>query len=492
MAPRAVSRLSRSPAAHDLRWVLAEPGFRRLLATRLISQAGDGIYTAGFGTYVFFSATTYPNPAAAASAFAVLYLPYSLIGPFAGVFIDRWSRRQILLVSALVRAGLVAVTALLVAFGRLGVPLYVSALAALGVNRFFLASLSAALPHVVRDDKLVMANSLAPTVGGIVTSVAGIAAVGVRLLLGGGHGGAAVIVLVAGVCYLLAGLTAATMRRDLLGPVQEADHAPEPLSRALREVAGGLVAGVAYLTRRRGPAAAIGAIGGYRLLYGIAFLMSILLYRNYFYPAGNGNAALGHFTLVIIVSAVGYGLAAVISPPVTRRLAKEPWIALLLACSGVAAVLGVTFSQIPFLVMGFVLGLTGQGIAISATTIIQEQTGDAYRGRAFALYDMMFNGVFVVGAIAAAAVIPVDGKSYPLIVVLAVGYLLVAAIYALLSRGRARNVAVGPADPSPSGASPGSPSAASPGSPSPASPAAPPAAGDGTDSPSASAQRSNS
>ena len=141
MAPRAVSRLSRSSAAHDLRWVLAEPGFRRLFATRLISQAGDGIYTAGFGAYVFFSATTYPNPAAAASAFAVLYLPYSLIGPFAGVFIDRWSRRQILLVSALVRAGLVAVTALLVVSGRLGVPLYVSALAALGVNRFFLASL---------------------------------------------------------------------------------------------------------------------------------------------------------------------------------------------------------------------------------------------------------------------------------------------------------------------------------------------------------------
>ncbi len=428
-----------------------------------MSQAGDGVYTAGFGAYVFFSATTYPNPAAAASAFAVLYLPYSLIGPFAGVFIDRWSRRQILLVSALVRAGLVAVTALLVVSGRFGVPLYVSALAALGVNRFFLASLSAALPHVVRDDKLVMANSLAPTVGGIVTSVAGIAAVGVRLLLGGGHGGAAVIVLVAGVCYLLAGLMAATMRRDLLGPVQEADRAPEPLSRALREVVGGLVAGVAYLTRRRGPAAAIGAIGGYRLLYGIAFLMSILLYRNYFYPAGNGNAALGHFTLVIIVSAVGYGLAAVISPPVTKRLAKESWIALLLACSGVAAVLGATFSQIPFLVMGFVLGLTGQGIAISATTIIQEQTGDAYRGRAFALYDMMFNGVFVVGAIAAAAFIPVDGKSYPLIAVLAIGYLLVAAIYALLSRGRARNVAVGPEDPSPSGASPGSPSAASPG-----------------------------
>src|SRR6202142_1246601 len=195
----------------DLRSVLSERDFRRLFTTRLISQAGDGFYTAGFGAYVFFSATTYPNPGAAATAFAVLYLPYSLIGPFARVFIDRWSRRQILLVSALVRAALVVITALLVAAGSLGLPLYVSALAALGVNRFFLASLSAALPHVVRDDKLVMANSVAPTIGGIGTTVAGVAGIGIRLVLGGGHGSAAVIVLVAAGCYLLAGLAATAM-----------------------------------------------------------------------------------------------------------------------------------------------------------------------------------------------------------------------------------------------------------------------------------------
>ena len=243
MALHAVSRLSRSSLFTDLRSVLGERDFRRLFRTRLISQAGDGIYTAGFGAYVFFSATTYPNPAAAAEAFAVLYLPYSFIGPFAGVFIDRWSRRQILLVSALVRAALVSVTALLVASGELGVPLYISALAALGVNRFFLASLSAALPHVVRDDKLVMANSVAPTIGGIVTTIAGVAGVGLRLLLGGGHGSAAVIVIVAAGCYLLAGLSAAAMRRDLLGPAHDPGNA--------RAATGACLAGRRGRARRR-------------------------------------------------------------------------------------------------------------------------------------------------------------------------------------------------------------------------------------------------
>ena len=79
----------RSTFFGDLRVVLAERNFRRLFATRLVSQTGDGIITAGVGTYVFFNASTFPSPAAGAAAFAALYLPYSLIGPFAGVFIDR-------------------------------------------------------------------------------------------------------------------------------------------------------------------------------------------------------------------------------------------------------------------------------------------------------------------------------------------------------------------------------------------------------------------
>jgi len=202
----------------DLNTVLAERDFRRLFATRLISQAGDGMFTAGLGAYVFFNATTFPNPASAASSFAVLYLPYSLIGPFAGVFIDRWSRRQIMVWSALVRSAFVALTAFLVAAGSLGVPLYVGVLAVLGVNRFFLSSLSAAMPHVVAEDKLVMANSVAPTAGTIAGFIGGFIGLGVHLATGGGRGGSAVTVLAAGACYLVAGAVAATMHRNALGP----------------------------------------------------------------------------------------------------------------------------------------------------------------------------------------------------------------------------------------------------------------------------------
>ena len=418
----------------DLRSVLQERDFRRLFATRLISQTGDGVFTAGLGSYVFFNSTTFPNPASAAAAFAVLYLPYSLIGPFAGVFIDRWSRRQILVWSALLRTAFVVLTAALVVSGNLGAPLYASVLLVLGVNRFFLSSLSAALPHVVAEDKLVMANSVSPTAGGIMAAIGGIAGLGVHVATGGGQGGSAVTLLVAGGCYLLASVVARTMPRSLLGP----SHRERPPGRVLGEFAvvlAGLAAGARYVLRRRGPAAALGATGGNRFLYGILFLMSILLYRNYFYRSAGANAALSHYTVLVIASALGYACAALITPRLAKVLGKPAWITVLLAAGAVIiSPLGETFSQVAFLVIGFGLNLVGQGVAICATTVLQEEVDDDYRGRVFSFYDMMFNITFVAGAALSAAFMPVSGRSAAIIGLVAVGYAVTAAGYWLAAR----------------------------------------------------------
>ncbi len=426
----------RASFLRDLRLVWGEPGFRRLFSTRLISQTGDGLFTAGLGGYVFFNATNFPDPASGALAFAVLYLPYSLIGPFAGVFIDRWSRRQILVRSALIRSLFVAITAGLVASGKLGIPLYVGVLAVLGVNRFFLSALSAALPHVVPADKLVMANSVSPTAGGIAAAIGGIAGLGVHVALHGGRGEYAATLLVAGCCYIAAGLVSTTMARDALGP-QHPDGAPPP-GRILAELAvvlAGLAAGARYIAGRRRPAAALAATAANRLCYGILFLMSILLYRNYFYRAEGANKALGHYALLTALVAVGYGASAFLTPVAARRLGKPAWIALLLAVAAITtAVLGVPFNQVGFLVLGFFLGLAGQGIAICATTILQEDISDDYRGRAFSFYDMTFNVLFVAGAAISAAFMPMTGKSDALITAVAIGYALAAGGYWALSR----------------------------------------------------------
>jgi len=446
----------------DLRTVLAERNFRRLFATRLVSQTGDGIVTAGVGTYVFFNASTFPDPAAGAAAFAALYLPYSLIGPFAGVFIDRWSRRQILVWSALLRTTFVVLTAVLMAAGSRGAPLYIAVLLVLGVNRFFLSSLSAALPHVVAEDELVMANSVSPTVGGIMATIGGLAALGLNVATGNTERGAAITLLAGGGCYVAASVVAATMRRDLLGPTREPGQAPP--GRLLSELAlvvAGLVAGARYVLRRRGPATALGVTGGYSFLFGPLFLMVVLLFRDYFYRS-NVGAAEGHLGGVVIASGIGYACAALVTPPATRRLSKPAWITLLVAFSAVVTLtLGETFNEVAYWAVGFCLYLARQGVAICATTILQEEVDDAYRGRVFAFYDMMFNVTYVAGAGLSAAFMPADGHSPAIVAVVAAGYAVLAGGYWLAS-GR------------------GQPSPSSSGS------------GDGTGIPSSAAQRSSS
>jgi MFS-type transporter involved in bile tolerance (Atg22 family) len=221
-------------------------------------------------------------------------------------------------------------------------------------------------------------------------------------------------------------------------------------------VLAGLVAGARYVLRRRGPAAALGATGGNRFLYGILFLMSILLYRNYFYRAAGANAALSHYTVLVIASALGYACAALITPRLARVLGKPAWITVLLAAAAIiVGPLGETFSQVAFLIIGFTLNLAGQGVAICATTILQEEVDDHYRGRVFSFYDMTFNVTFVAGAGLSAVFMPVNGRSAVIIGVVAVGYAVTAAAYWVASRLPSSNEGQPPAggsggDPSPS------------------------------------------
>ena len=457
----------RSSFIGDLRTVLGSSGFRKLYATRLISQTGDGIFSAGLGAYVFFNSTSFPDPATAAASFAVLYLPYSLVGPFAGVFIDRWSRRQIMAWSAVLRAGFGALTAAFIAAGALGLPVWLAALVVLGVNRFFLSSLSAALPHVVRADELVMANSVGPTSGTVVAFIGGIIGLSVRLATGPGAFGSAMILIAAALCYLAAGLSATRIAHGSLGPDLPPGAALASVPTELGRVAAGLVSGLRHVWHRRKARAALAAIGAHRFVYGILLLMSILLYRNYFYPGSHSNEALRQFLPVVISSAIGYGAAAWLTPIVTRRMPYAAWITILLAAGGVITIaLGMTFSQAEFIAIGFALGLVAQGLAICVTTILQQEMADDYRGRVFSVYDMLFNVTFVLGAAVSAGFMPNTGRSITMLLVVGCGYFVAAGAYWLMS-GQSLPAVPGPGEPGP--AEPG-PAVPEPGEPGPGRP----------------------
>ncbi|MFD7694379.1 MFS transporter [Streptomyces sp. NPDC059805] len=414
----------------DLRVLWRFRDFRRLLAVRLFSQGADGVYQTALATYVVFSPEKQSSAGAIAAAMAVLLLPYSLVGPFSGVLLDRWRRRQVLLYGSVLRTVLASATAVLIVADVPDWLFYVSALCVTAVNRFVLSGLSAALPRVVDGERLVVANSLSPTAGTLAATMgAGLAFV-VRLAVWDSD---AAVVLFGAALYLCAGLASLRMAPQLLGPDPELVR--PRLAAALSGTARDLGAAVRHLTSppRREAAWALLAMTLMRFCYGALLVMLLMLCRYAFTSdTEDGLALLG---VALGLSGAGFFTAAVVTPAAAGRLGPGRWIAV---CAGVAAVLvpvlGLPFATVPMLVAAFVLGVTTQGAKISTDTVVQSSVDDGFRGRTFSVYDVLFNVAFVGAAAVAALILPPDGRSAPLIVTVAVIYTAVAVAMAQFER----------------------------------------------------------
>ena len=422
-------------AETTVRHLLRRGDFRQLLGTRLFAQFGDGVFQAALAGTVLFNPQRAADPVAVAAGFAILLLPYSLVGPFAGVWLDRWSRRQVLLWANVLRAGLVGVVAGLVFGGVQGTAFYAAGLAVFSVNRFVLAALSAGLPHTTDDASLVSANALSTTSGAVATVVGGGAAIGLLQITGSSDGGYAGLALTAAVPYLAAAAMAAGFGRDQLGP----DSVVRSAALSARAIGRGMVAGARHVLSLPPAAAALLAISLHRLGYGVLTLMTLLLYRNTFEPGvgvfPGGIVGLGE---VVAAGAVGTLLAAALTPGVVRRIGKPRWITLLLVGAGVTQVgLGLPFVAPTIVLASLVLGFVAQAVKICVDTTLQESVEDDYRGRVFSVYDTLFNVTFVVALLAGAFLLPDSGVSYPLLVAVGVGYLAAAVCYARVTRGHA-------------------------------------------------------
>lgn len=410
--------------------------FRRLLAVRVATQSCDGVLQIALASYVLFSPERQPDAASVATVLAITLLPFSILGPFVGVVLDRWSRRQVLVTVDFTRAVLALGLAALVASGlRTGgveTLFYGGVLLAMSLNRFLLAALSASLPHTIDPDEYLVANAVVPTVGpaGVLIGVG--VGTGLRLLLGAhlpGYQANAILFVLAAAGFVLSASLALRIPRRQLGPdVQEPTRASD--------IVAGLAEALAHLRQHRPAGIGLLTIGAHRIIYGIVTVSMILVYRNYFHTIDEVDAAIADLGLLVVLTGAGFVLAAAVTPPMTARLGLRRWMVVSLVGSGVFQVLpGAIYAKVPLLVAAVLLGITAQSVKICVDTLVQAHVADALKGRVFVLYDMIFNVALVLAAVIGAVVLPANGKSVVVLLVLAVGYGLVGAGFAALTRG---------------------------------------------------------
>lgn len=395
--------------------------FRSLVGVRVAGSLADGLLQAALTSFVLFSPERQPTPVKILTAFGVLLLPYSFLGPFVGVVIDRWRRQRILVYATLLRAVCVLAVAAVVATGNDGRGLAMIVLLALGVARFVLATLSASLPHVVDEELLVAANAVAPTSGTLMSIVGGLIGLGISTSFGGGDGVSVALICSASAMHVVASLIATRIPVNLLGP----EH---PSTRSLWDVLAWLVSGIAHLREHPRAARAILTVSLHRMGFGGATLLTLILMRNAFHSADEANAALQQFSVAIGFAGAGAFVGALLTPPLSARIGVVTWArrVLLFAALFIAGGYGyavlkapTTGAYIAAIVGATAIGFAGQCVKISSDSVVQTTIDDAFRGRVFAIYDMSLNVAIIIGTAIAAYTLPTNGQSLTYALVLA-------------------------------------------------------------------------
>ena len=385
--------------------------FPDLLAVRWLGQIGDGIFQSALASFVLFSPERQPDAVSAATAFAVILLPYSVVGPYAGVFLDRFSRQRIIQFSNLVRVADLILITILIKSGQTGVPLTLLVLVAFGLNRLILAGLSAGLPLIVTKDELISANALAVTGGSIGVVIGGGIGIGVKKIFdvhGRSDQSDAKVILIAGLCYLVSALLTSRLGRKEIGP---SDHEVTSQIKGARELLEGLKILKNHPDALRGIFATAIQRGGLTALT----LMGLLLERNTFNPPSNPDAGLAGFAYALAVAGVGFGVGSFVTPFFVSYLGRHKWIRAMMIAPGIFLVF---FAFLPkewlLITTAFFIAACGQAVKVTNDALVQSQISDEYRGRVFAFYDVAVNAVIVIGAVVAALILPKSGKSIEL------------------------------------------------------------------------------
>jgi MFS family permease len=387
----------------------------------------DGVFQSALASFVLFSPERQANALSAAIGFAVVLLPYSIVGPFVGTILDRVSRQRALFFANLARSVNLLVVALFVFSGATGVALTAVVLVAFGINRLILAALSAGLPLLIDSKSLITANAIAVTGGSVLVVIGGGIGVGVRALVDGAaladHADSLLILLASG-GYLTAALLSGRLSKYEIGPLEH-----EKAAASFRQGFTDMREGIDFLRKNVDTARGIVATAVHRGGLTALTLTALLLERNTFNDPSRPEDGLQGFGIALTIAGIGVFLGAFLAPYGVARFGRHRWIKFAMFASALSPVfLAIWQTEVALAVTAFLTAFCGQNIKVTNDALVQSKIDDYYRGRVFAVYDVVVNSAIVSGGLIAALLLPTSGVTAKVPLFVMTAYFLVAVV----------------------------------------------------------------
>ena len=394
--------------------------FRRLLAARVASQIADGLFFSAVLLTVVFLPEQQSTVRGFALATTLFLLPFSLLGPFAGVFVDRWRRRRILVTVPLVRAG----ASLLILPGAAALaPVYIGTLVTFSAARLYQATSTAVIPRVLGTaggSLLFAANTVAAIVGS-------------AALFGGMFAGGQLAVR-SGVPAVLALACAAWCASALLGSSLSSSLPPEkgPAARLggeLTAVIAELGDGLHRIRTTPAALAPILSVAVGQFLQMLVIVVTLVVIKE------GLKGGLLTFSWLVAAGGVGVFLGFLTVGAVGRRVPEHVLIGVAFVLAALSLIPAIVALGAATLSVGAVLlGASYAWTRVPGDTLAQRAVPDRYRGRVFTVMDLGFNAARVLGALVAIPLVPRLGPQATLVVV-ALLFLVWAPVTPLWLRG---------------------------------------------------------
>jgi MFS family permease len=404
--------------------LLRRRDFGLLWTGGLISETGDWFLLVGLPFWVL---QVTGSSLVTATVFLVGLLPGLVVGPLAGVLVDRWDRRRTLVAVSLAQAAFLLPLLAVDGRHRLWV-VYLVMAAEAALAQLNDPARNALVPTLVARDDLVGANALiglnanlarlaGSPLGGLLVELAGLPGLVI---------GDAVSFLVGAA---LLGLVRRPPRAEPAEP-REVSTAPAPPG-----VVGEWVDGLRVTLGDRGLRWGLVVNGLAAVAQGIFTVLFVLFVTR---ELGGDGADVG---LLRGVQAIGGLLGGLVVVGLARRLEPGRLLGvslLVFAAVDLAIWNGPALTTGEWLYLGLFVaaGIPGIGFLTGLTALVQERTDEAYLGRVFATYYGSFNGLMAVGMLLAGllgdpvGVVPVlNGQA---------GLYLLAGVVAVATLGRAR------------------------------------------------------
>jgi len=377
--------------------LLRRRDFGLLWSGGLISETGDWFLLVGLPVWVL---QVTGSSLVTATVFLVGLLPGLVVGPLAGVLVDRWDRRRTLVAVSLAQAAFLLPLLAVDGRNRLWIVYLVMAVEA-ALAQLNDPARNALVPSLVAKADLVGANALiglnsnlarlvGSPLGGIMVEVAGLPG----------------LVVADAASFLLGAALIALVRSDAGGsraggadPAPDVVHSPRPGPRragVVREWVDGLRVTLGDRGLRWG--LVVNGLAG--VAQGIFTVLFVLFVTR---VLGGDGADVG---LLRGVQAIGGLLGGVLVVGLAARLQAGRLLGvslLVFAAIDLAIWNGplLTTADWLYLALFVAAGIPGVGVLTGLTSLVQERTAEAYLGRVFATYLGSFNGLMALGMLLA-------------------------------------------------------------------------------------------